>query len=72
MAKVLLDYDPTTGWIADSAGMNLYCMMDLPVYTEPEKEVSVSTELTIIQLIDLKAAGYSVSDLADMKRAGLL
>jgi hypothetical protein len=69
MAKVLLDYDPDTGWIRDPSGLDIYNIFGLPVYTEPEP---TPVDLTIIQLIDLKAAGYSVSDLADMKRAGLL
>jgi hypothetical protein len=69
--KILLDYDPATGSVIDpSTGGSLFNWSGLEHCEHVAAKTGTPT--TTQQLIDLKAAGYSVGDISDLKKQGIL
>ncbi len=72
MKKVLLDYTPETGQLFNlTDGTPIYTWVGLPVHEETEAK-HAGTPLTIAQITEMKAAGLSVSEIAEMRQQGLI
>ena len=65
--KIVLNYDPVTGQISNKDGGFITSWMGLELHELQEGEVTHISHLTL-----LKAAGFTASDIVELKGGGLL
>lgn len=76
--KILLNYDPESGWISDDNGMNIICWTGLShlAYEKSVTKVVVEKEAPVRDIADklaqLRMSGFQAEDIVKMKEAGVL
>jgi len=69
--KVILEYDPETGWVSDKHDVKLLAWNDLEHFGTPE-DITATEESTVDKMIDLKKAGFTADDIIVFTERGLL
>lgn len=70
--KIIIDYDPNSGELKnpkDGLAITNYLGLN---YTEAESEKSASAKVSVAELKELKEAGYTAHEIAELRSSGVL
>ena len=70
MKKVILNYDQQSGNINTPDGMYIGCHLGLPVVDEKEKVIN--SKVSVSELKELKEAGYTAHEIAELRASGII
>jgi hypothetical protein len=70
--KIIVDYDPVTGFVRNPSDSLIICTILALRFTPFEEEKRAKKEITSVELVRLKQAGFTSEEIVEMHQKGVL